>query len=1143
MLQLLLGRSGTGKTHTIYETLCDLARAGSENLILLVPEQFSFESERALLRKLGPRLASHVKVLSFTRMAEHVFRELGGLAGRRMDDPTRFLIMSRAMEQTADQLTLYRRAASDPAAISTILSMVTELKQCGIIPHQLEKTSNTIREGTLKQKINELALIMEAYDAVSAGITGDSEDSPGFIDPADDLALLADRLPDSSIAKDAYIFIDSFKDFTAPEIEVVRILINQAKQITVALCTDTIVDNSAGYGLFSQVIKTAARLRDIAREDGVPVAKIQYLTENMRTSSQALKALEAGLFRPRSDVYDKQSDEVLVAACSDIYQECDFVAREIRRRLREEGGRCRDFTIVVRNLDNYRGVIDASMEKQEIPFVVDERTDIRTEPLITLIISALDAVVGGFSTDSLLSLMKTGLAGFSTHSVAKIENYVLMWRINGSRWRTEWTGNPNGLDVKADENSDKQLAYLNLLRRRLVRPLEKLRSALYSPNATGIDFSKAVYSYLLEVGADLLTRLRVKRLDNLGEPGLAERMARVWDITMELLDKIAVIYSRTPCNPPRLSEILQMTAGLVDLGSVPQSLDAVQIGAANLIRYSSPKTVFILGANEGVFPSYHSPGGILTDIERNELIEKGLPLTNTADRLSVEERFFAYSAVSAPSDKLVISYVKGNASGEPMSESVLVSSVRKILPLCCTLDQTSEIDAESERDAFERTALLWKKLDPKSVALRSIFKAKEDYINKLEALDRAAYRKPAAFSDIKTAQKLFGTDIWLSASRIDSYYRCRFAYFCKYGLKAEPRRTADLDALTFGTLTHWVMEYVLPKYSEIGFDKIERSQVFQDASNAVIDYVEQNMGGLEDKPVRFSALLHRLSRVAAALLWHVVCELKQSRFVPVDYELSVSSKPEDGKSAIPPIILSLPDCGKVRVQGKIDRVDVYKRDGVSYVRVVDYKTGSKDFRLSDIVEGINVQMLVYLFAVCQNGSSRYGDITPAGVLYLPAKLPVVQVERGKDEESVKRDQIKSLCMNGLLLDDPEIIHAMEADAQGLFIPAEISSTGKFKRGSSVASLEQFGLLKKRIDSLLVKMAETLKSGDIAAYPAAGEVEACKWCDYKIVCGHEQGDPVRFIEKRNNKEVFSMLENTETDHSNKGESCHGGKKMD
>lgn len=1125
MLQLILGRSGYGKTHAVYERLCDLAWADEQGLILLVPEQFSFESERTLLKRLGPRMAGRVQVLSFTRMAEQVFREVGGLAGRRMDEVTRALLMSRALETAADRLVLYRRAATEPGAVGTVLSLVSELKQCGVTPLELERTAAEMEETSLRRKAQELALIMGAYEATAADVSDDNDRSR-YIDPADDLTALADSLSESELAVGAHVFVDSFKGFTAPEMKVLRVLIRKAKQVTVALCADGINDNTGGYGLFSQVIKTAAHLRDMAREDGVAVSTVQYLTKNMRAKNPALIAAEAGIFDPRPTAYTEDTEAVTVAACADIYEECDFVAREIRRRLREQGGRCRDFTVVARDLNAYRGVLDAAMEKQGIPFLMDERADIRTEPLIALIISALDAVTGGFYTDHLISLMKTGLAGFSTHSTALVENYVLMWRVNGARWRSEWTGNPNGLTAETDEASKKQLCYLNLLRRRLIRPLERLHSAIYAPDASGADFSRAIYRYLIEVRADRLTRMRAAKLDAAGEPALAERMARVWDSAMEILDRLAVVCEKTTAAPARLTELFRMAAGLVDMGALPQSLDAVQVGSADRIRYSSPKTVFILGANEGVFPAYPSPGGILTDSDRRELIARGLPLTDTADERAVEERYFAYAAVAAPSESLVVSYVKRDSAGESLSPSALVDSLRQILPGCRLSAERDERAAESERDAFEYAASLWRNPTPRAAALRHIFAEREDYQGRLEALDRAAERKPAAFYDKSNARRLFGDDMWLSASRIESYYRCKFAYFCKYGLKAEPRRTADLDALAFGTLTHFVMERVLPEYAREGFENIDRTRVLADAEDAVNQYVAETMGGLEDKPGRFAALLNRLVRISGALLWQVVRELRQSRFMPVDFELSVGGQPEDDKPSIPPVVLSLPDGGRVRVQGKIDRVDVYRRDGISYVRVVDYKTGAKEFRLSDVVEGINVQMLLYLFAVWQNGGRRYGEVTPAGVLYLPAKLPVVQTERGADSYSIEREQLRALRMNGLLLDDPEIIQAMEADAAGLFIPARTTSKGDFARGSSVASLEQFGRLKKRIEALLIEMAETLKSGDVSAIPAAGEVEACQWCDYRTVCGHEQDDPMRFIEKRDDKAVFEMLEQQE-----------------
>ncbi|HIW74582.1 MAG TPA: PD-(D/E)XK nuclease family protein [Firmicutes bacterium] len=1108
-------------------------------MLLLVPEQFSFETERALLERLGPRLCGSVQVLSFTRLAEQVFRETGGLAGRRMDDAIRALLMSRALELTADHLVLYRKPAGDPETVQTVLAMTTELKQCGISPHRLEETAGQLPEGsTLRRKTEELALILHAFEAVASGVispgteesgtqtNGAHERGPAYIDPLDDLAALAERLPESRIADGAQIFVDSFKGFTAQETAVLRQLMRRAEQVTVTLCADSMEDTFGGFGLFSPVIRTAARLRDLAREDGVPVARIINLRENRRSSVLPLRLAEAGCFAPRPTVYAEETEAVTLASCAEIYTECDFVARSIRRALREQGGRARDFAVVARNLDEYRGVLDAAMEKQEIPLYFDERTNLLTEPLPALLFAALEAVTSGFRTDDLLRLMKTGLAGFSTHSVALLENYVLMWRIDGRRWREEWTGNPNGLSVKADDLSDKRLAYLNLLRRRLLRPLERLHASLFASGADGEAFARALYRYLIDVKADTLTRLRVARLERAGEPALADRMDRLWDTVMELLDRMAVSFRGTALPPLRFAGLLRMVAGLTDLGAVPQSMDAVQVGQADRIRLSAPKTVFVLGANEGVFPAYPASQGLLTEEERRELIARGLPLADGADIRTAEERFFAYAAVAAPSERLVVSYVRGNAGGESLTPSALVETLRRILPRCRVLTVTGgePEGAESERDAFECAASLWNRPTPRAQTLRELFATRPEYARRLLALARAADRMPAAFREDGAARRFFGDDLRLSASRVEQYHRCRFAYFCKYGLRAEPRRPADLDALAFGTLTHYVMETVLPSYAKEGFDHIRKERAFTDAAQAVQAYAEETMGGLEDKTSRFAALLGRLSRVAGSLLWQVVRELRQSRFVPVDYELPVGLPDEEDGPAVPPVVLTLPDGAKVRVIGKIDRVDIYRAEnGEQYVRIVDYKTGTKEFRLSDVVEGVNVQMLIYIFSLWQNGGERYGKVTPAGVLYLPAKLPVIQAPRDADGETAEREQLRALRMNGLLLDDPEIVRAMEHDAAGLFIPARLTAKGELVKGASVASLEQFGKLKKRIEDLLVKMAETLRRGDVAALPLAGEIDACAWCDYRAVCGHEPDDPVRFLAARDAASVLEELD--------------------
>lgn len=1119
ILQLILGRSGSGKTRWIYDELTVCAAGGEQTHILLVPEQYSFESERALLQRLGPRDAGRVQVLSFTRLAQTVFRELGGLAGKRMDDCIRSLLLSRALEQVSDHLLLYRRQVQDPAAIRSMMTLLTECKQCAVTPRLLEETARSLPPSTLRGKTQELSLILDAYEALAAG---------AYVDPLDDLTLLAQRLPESALLRGAAVYVDAFKGFTAQELQVLAVAMRQASRLTVTLCADTLQETADSCGRFFPALRTASRLMRLAQEGGVPVAKPVYLYENKRAENEALRRLEEGAFTPCPDTLEEKTDAVVLTSCADIYHECAWVAQTVRRLLRQ-GERCRDMAVVARNLADYQGVLDVALEQEGVAYYMDARRDILTEPLIVLALSALETVTGGWETEDVLRLLKTGLLPFAPQTIAELENYVFQWRITGSRWRQDWVWNPEGLSIRDTEENRRLLDSLNRQRRRLLEPLERLHASIKADRLSGGDFAQGLYRYLTECRADAMLCFRVRRLEAAGERVLARNLARTWEVLMGLLDTFASALGESSLSAARLTELFRLACGIRELGEAPQTLDAVQVGSAERMRFSAPKTVFILGANEGVFPASPAAPGILTEKEREQLIACGLPITDTGDFQAAEERFYAYTAVAAPSRRLFISYIRSSASGESLSPSSLVGMVERILPGCCRggAAETDGGDIESKVDAFSRLAELWRAPSPLSATLRQLMQEEPDYSARLAAMERATQTQSIRFEEADKAAAFFGRELRLSPSQVEKYHLCRFAYFCRYGLRARVRKPAELDAAEFGTLAHYVMEKLLPVYARLGFDAIQRRQALEDTEDAVREYVDTYMGGAENKTSRFAYLLTRLTATCGSLLWQVVLEMRQSRFVPVDYELPIGLPDQEHPDAVEPLRLTLPDGTQVYVQGKVDRVDILRKGGDAYVRVVDYKTGYKEFRLAEIMDGLNVQMLLYLMSIWVNGGERYGRVTPAGVLYLPAKLPVVKVDRGADEAAAEKARIKVMRMNGLLLDNPEIIRDMELDAAGLFIPARLTSSENgeaVSAGSSVASLRQFGLIKRRIEKLLTDMAQTLRAGDIAAVPAVNSrVDACAWCDYRAVCGHEAEDPVRRIREDDADAVLQDLQ--------------------
>ena len=1159
MLRLIVGRSGSGKTQTVIERLAVLAAAGETGLFLLVPEQYSFVSERALLRRLGAAEAARVSVLSFTRLAQTVFREVGGLTGEPLDEGARALLMSRALTEAAavaaDQgetlLGASSRQLRDAGYVEQLLSLLEELRQCRVPAAELERMEQVLQdedqqaEIPLRNKMRDLYRVYTVYEGLVAAAGQDELTA---------LDRLADKLPDSRLPEQAHIFVDGFKGFTVQEMTVLERLLPRAAEVVVTLTADTPGRRFPGAGkpdcrreapLFSPVTRTADRLRRLAEEQGIPCG-IEMLEENRRQSDPALRALEAGLYAPAPVVYAGETAAVTVTACGDEYEECVWAVRTIRRLLRR-GVRAREITVVARDLAPYRGVLEDALQQAGVPYSMDERQELMSEPLMVYTRTALRLAVGGWRSEELLRLLKTDLGCLSPVEIARLENYVYTWRIEGRDWEEPFTGHPDGLGAAATPAGARRLAQLNEWRRTLMEPLVRLRQALRG-EVTGREFAAALYRYLT-ADPELPRRIAVQaaRLEDMAEPLLAEHAARLWDELMGMLDRFAGLLAEHAMPAARWEELFTLLAGLLDLGRIPQGLDAVTVGTADRIRYTQPRAVLLLGVNEGVFPAYPAEDSLLTEEERRQLRERGLELAD--DRLSrfIEERYYAYMAAAAPSEELYVSYQTG-AGAVP---SPLVGMVESILPGCRRepFARQDGADVETAEEAFQRLAADYRGTSPTAQSLRQVVEALPEYAGRLAAVSRSAGETVFHLEEPENPRALFGTEMRFSASQIEKYHQCPFSFFCRYGLHVKPRPVAQVDAASFGSLIHFVMETVLPAYvgegrlveqlkaeddtrktmpqeeaaaAENALQQRLLSRLREDVHRAVETCLEEQLGGREKKSARFLYQLRLAEQAALNMLWHTVMELRQSGFTPRDYELNILPAEQAGEDAVLSVRLPF-DGGEVQLMGKVDRVDVYIRgDGAAFVRVVDYKTGTKKFDLSEVTAGLNTQMLLYLYVLCDN-SRRYleqtGQLRPAGVLYHP--LSDMLTGRGGTTE----ERLKSMKMSGLVLDDASVVQAMEQRGQGVFIPASLDKAGKPK--GSVITPRQFALLRGLVERLVVRMAADLLAGEVAALPLSDDdrYDVCQWCDYRAVCGREEEDPRRLLVRKSAEAVWKEMEET------------------
>ncbi|WP_164919011.1 MULTISPECIES: PD-(D/E)XK nuclease family protein [Acutalibacteraceae] len=1096
MLRLLLGRAGSGKTMAVRNALKDLAGSGDDKLMLIVPEQASFENERAMLRLLGPVLARRVSVVSFSRLAEEVLRHYGGFAGRRLDDGGRSIFMSLALEQVKDRLDIYRRNAESTELIGLLLDTCAEFKMCAVAPEDLFKAAEKMPDGTLRRKVSELSLILSAYDALVA---------QSYIDPLDDLTRLKEKLEQNDFFSGYTVMVDSFQSFTVQEYDVLSLILRQAKEVRAALCADRLDDPECGAGLFSLVRRTAKILIRLAKQNGVPVAAPIILESGTRFQSEDLKALEEGIYRPsHRKPFSGACKAISIYEAKNSYDESAFVAATIRRLMIDGGYRYRDFAVVARSQESYRGILDAALENWEIPYFMDRPEEIDAEPLMRLVLSAFRITQNGFRSDDVFLYLKTGLCGLTPEQISLLENYTFLWNLSGKKWREEWKDSPEGFAEETKPGGAAQLKELNELRIAVVAPLE--RFAGRTADADGEEMAGAVYRLLEELHAAEHLKQFAKQLSDDGNPALAERELRVWDLLMGILDQTALVLGKNKVTGMRYAELLRMVVLSSRIASIPQGLDEVTVGAADRSRPADPKVVFLVGCAQGQFPMVSGSGGLISDRERHELIGLGLELNDTGEGAAVQERFLAYSAMCTASQRLFLCYPVSDEDGKANSPSSILTETRAVLPGVqiwneLLLEQT--YFATALKPVMELSAQKWHGGDPFSETLKELLR-RRGKDRELASLAGAAEKRPFAFHDPRKATSLFSREMQVSATQIEIYHLCRFQYFCRYGLGARERKTAELNALEYGSLMHYLLQRLFQEIGSAQINGVTDRELRGVILKFLEDYVEARFGGLKNRTPRFAYLISRLADSAQIVARRIAEELAQSGFEPVDFELSIGGE-------IPPLTIPLPDGGKVEIDGKIDRVDVMARNGVRYLRVVDYKTGQKEFRLSDVIYGMNLQMLIYLAALCENGKRRYGEVLPAGVLYMPANRPSAAAKREDDGKKLEKDFGRKLRMDGLILNDAEVVAAMEPDGKGTYLPVTLKGGVPSGEGHLITEreLEQaFHYIRR----LVADMAEELKRGKIAAVPLSGDYDACAWCPYGAVCGHERDDLEREMQK-------------------------------
>ena len=1080
MLKLLLGRAGTGKTRALLEAA---ARPGRPQ-VLIVPEQHSHDMERQLCAMGGSQVSLHAEVLSFTRLASRVFSVYGGLAAPALDGGGRLLLLCAALKSVAPELKVYQRPSRRPAFLSGLLATVEELKTCCVTPEQLW-TAGTEAAGPEGEKLTDLSLIYGAYEALTARQGAD---------PRDRLTRLAEVLAREDWAAGKDFWLDGFTDFTPQERRVIAALLSRANSVTVALTCDGLEETPGGE-IFAPARRTARQLLRLVKERGIP-REIAVRAGRAGPKAPALAHLERELFSPSPAPWTGEGETLTLFTAHSPYSEVEWTASEILRLVREEGYRFRDIAVCARSMEGYGSLIETVFARYGIPVFLSRMSDILQKPILALITSALEAAAGGYRYDDVFRYLKTGLTALSAEDVDLLENYVLKWNLEGSAWtgKRDWAGHPKGYGRAFTEGDTALLARLNALRRQVAAPLEALRKNL---DRTGRGQAVALYRFLETIGVPERLAERTAELNRRGKAALAEEYAQLWDILCGGLEQCAQILGDAPMELDEFSKLFALVLSQYDVGSIPVSLDRVSAGEMPRLAHRSCPVVFLLGADDGAIPAAAPSPGLLSDDDRSLLASYGLELApRLSDKLE-REMTIAYETCALPQRRFYVSWAAAGPGGEEHRPSFLISKLKVLFPRARRVEEGG-LDG-SFRLAAPRPALELAGRFPQAKAALKTLPDCAPLVARMEraaGLTRGRLTRPAV-------DALYGSRVPMSASRMDKYKSCHFSYFMQYGLKAEARRAAGFQAPEYGTFVHYVLEQVFRACRDRGGVKEVAEEELHALTRAAVDrYVAEELGGLENETARFRYLFRRLLKAVFAVVDNVAEELRASRFQPISFELGFGAGKE-----LPPVELTV-DGVTVSISGFVDRVDGYVHHNRLYLRVVDYKTGRKSFDLTDVWNGMGLQMLLYLFTLSREGEPLYNmEPVPAGVLYTPARQALVAGSRSMPEALRRREVDKQLRRSGILLDDPEILAAMEEPGEGgiRFLPVKVNRAGELT-GGSLVSAERLGKLARHTGHILEEIGRELAAGNIAADPfwRGPDHNACQWCDYAEACHFEEG---------------------------------------
>ncbi|MBQ8804626.1 MAG: helicase-exonuclease AddAB subunit AddB [Tyzzerella sp.] len=1124
-LQFVMGPSGSGKSHYLYQKVTEESLQNPDkNYIVLVPEQFTMQTQKDLVMASPRKGIMNVDVLSFNRLAYRIFEETGENQRVILDDVGKNFVIRKIAGDYESELKILGSNLKKVGYISEIKSIISEFAQYDIQAKELEQMlENAGANSNLYYKLNDIRMVYQGFQEYLQDkyITGEEM-----------LEILCTVASKSKLLAGSTLVLDGFTGFTPVQNKLLRELLKICEKVVVTVNMDERENPFVykhPYQLFALSKQMVTSLLAIAREVKAEIEEAVYLYQKpvyRFKENEALGFLESHLFRYSKERYEKEQDSVQIWCAKNPQEEIDFVAQKIRQFVRTKGYRYRDVAVIASDMNAYANHIEKIFERYDIPVFMDHKRSILLNSFVEYLRSLLAMVEQNFTYESVFRYLRTGLTGLSMDEVDTLENYVIALGIRGyKKWQEKWIRRTNGME-------ETELAEINRIREVFISKIEAVTEVLKRRHKTVLEVTQALHDFFLQ---EKLQK-RVKEIEisfaEQGELALEKEYAQVYRIVIELFEKFVELLGEERISLKEYCELLDAGLEQAKVGIIPPSIDQVVVGDVERTRLKDVKVILFVGVNDVYIPGKAKKGGILSEHDRERFAKDGVSLAPSAKEKTFIQKFYLYLMLTKPTDYVFLTFSKAASDGNSLRPAYLIPDVLKMYPelkVQMVVQELSEKELTMESGVTYLVEGLQQKhkgLGPEWQELYSWYKAHPEWSKKIKQIVEAAfYRKPEGSLTRETAKKLYGEILENSVTRLEKFSACAYAHFLTYGLRLKEREEYQFQAVDMGNLFHGALERFSKKLEREGCSwtniSEEQKEAFIDASveECIVDYGNTILYST----ARNEYIITRLKRMMHRTVWALAKQLEKGDFIPKGYEITFG-----GLSGISTSNMELQDLGRMRLLGKIDRVDICEDDEHVYVKIIDYKTGAKAFDLGELCYGLQMQLVIYMNAATEMEQRKHPDkkVIPTGLFYYQMKDPIV--EKTADEEMLEHLILKELRPDGVVQSTEEVLEHLEHSLTGTsqVIPVARNKDGSLSKKSKVLSEEEFWVISEFANKKAQKLGTKILEGDIEIAPyEMGDRRGCDFCPYHAICGFEEKIPgyhYRKMDKLDSEEAIREM---------------------